>query len=236
LSTGEKTEERLLEELQELRDRVKELEHVKRDLQLAEEYANSIIESSMDMIIAVDNDRRITEFNRAAEETFGYRREEVLGKHIDILYADVVEGRSVYESTIKDQRYIHDILNKRKDGETFPCLLAASVLFDSHGAKVGQMGISRDITDVKKAEREREKLISDLKHALASVKTLKGLIPICAKCKKIRDDEGFWQQVESYIEDHLDTEFSHGMCPECLEETYPELYGKGDPDLFNQKL
>ncbi|MEE9166144.1 MAG: PAS domain S-box protein [Candidatus Neomarinimicrobiota bacterium] len=233
MSSGEKTEERLVEELQELRDRVKELEHVKRELLHTREYTRSIIDSSMDMIIAVDNDRRITEFNGAAEETLGYRREEVLGKHINILYEDVAEGRSVYESTIKDQQHIHEILNKRKNGETFPCLLAASVLFDSHGAKVGQMGISRDITDVKKAEQERERLISDLKLALESVKTLTGLIPICARCKKIRDDEGFWQQVESYIGEHSDAEFSHGMCPECLKETYPELYGKGDPDLSN---
>lgn len=234
MSTREKTEERLLEELQDLRDRLKELEHVKRDLQVAEEYANSIIESSMDMIIAVDNDRRITEFNRAAEETFGYGREEVLGKHINILYADVVEGRSVYESTVKDQRYIHEILNKRKGGEIFPCLLAASVLFDSHGVKVGQMGISRDITEAKKAEEEREQLISDLEEALENVKTLKGLIPICAECKKIRDDEGFWRQVESYIGEHSEAEFSHGMCPDCLEKTYPELYKDGQLDLSDQ--
>lgn len=146
----------------------------------------------------------------------------------------VKEGESVHKITVHDKRNIQEILNKRKNGQIFPCLLASSVLLDSQGVKVGQMGISRDITEVKKAEAEREQLIADLREALENVKTLKGLLPICAQCKKIRDDDGFWQQVESYIEDHLDTEFSHGMCPACLKETYPEIYKDRHLDLSNQ--
>ena len=69
---------------------------------------------------------------------------------------------------------------------------------------------------------EREQLITDLSKALAEIKTLHGIIPICASCKKIRDDEGAWQQVESYIRDHSDAEFSHGICPDCAKR----LYGK----------
>lgn len=229
-----KNKAQLIQEVQNLQERLNEYEQVQGPFHLTKEYANSIIESSMDMIIAVDNDRRITEFNRAAEETLGYRREEVLGKHVNILFADVKEGESVYKITIHDKRNIQEILNKRKNGQIFPCLLASSVLLDSGGVKRGQMGISRDITEVKKAEAEREQLIGNLREALENVKTLKGLLPICAQCKKIRDDDGFWQQVESYIEDQLDTEFSHGMCPDCLKETYPEIYKDRHLDLSNQ--
>ena len=71
-------------------------------------------------------------------------------------------------------------------------------------------------------EAEREQLIAKLQDALDTIKTLSGLIPICASCKKIRDDKGYWQAVEQYIEQHSDAEFTHGICPECLRKLYPE--------------
>ena len=68
----------------------------------------------------------------------------------------------------------------------------------------------------KAAEVERERLIGELKQALAEVKTLSGLIPICARCKKVRDDRGFWSQVEAYVQRHSRATFSHGLCPDCV--------------------
>jgi len=73
-----------------------------------------------------------------------------------------------------------------------------------------------------RAERERDRLIAELQQALASIKVLKGLLPICSHCKKIRDDKGYWQQVEVYIRQHAEVEFSHGLCPECVRKLYPE--------------
>lgn len=70
---------------------------------------------------------------------------------------------------------------------------------------------------------EREDLITQLQTALAEVKTLSGIIPICAGCKKIRDDGGFWGQVEAYISSRSLAKFSHGLCPECTDRLYPEL-------------
>jgi len=69
---------------------------------------------------------------------------------------------------------------------------------------------------------------TQLQEALDNIKTLKGFIPICANCKKVRDDEGFWEQVEIYVRDHTEAEFSHGICPDCMQELYPELYEKLD--------
>ncbi|MFA6497874.1 MAG: response regulator [Desulfurivibrionaceae bacterium] len=76
----------------------------------------------------------------------------------------------------------------------------------------------------KRIENEKEQAIAELQEALAKVKLLSGFIPICASCKKIRDDKGYWQQVESYIEKHSNAEFSHSICPDCTHRLYPELY------------
>jgi len=75
---------------------------------------------------------------------------------------------------------------------------------------------------LKKAEAEKQTKIEELKGALSEIKTLRDMLPICAACKKIRDDEGFWENVETYITKHTSTVFSHGICPECVEELYPE--------------
>ncbi|MDP2971139.1 MAG: DUF3365 domain-containing protein, partial [Deltaproteobacteria bacterium] len=82
--------------------------------------------------------------------------------------------------------------------------------------------INRSEAVRKQAEEEREKMIGDLKKALSQVKTLSGFIPICASCKKIRDDKGYWEQVEIYIRDHSEAEFSHGICPDFMKKLYPD--------------
>lgn len=76
----------------------------------------------------------------------------------------------------------------------------------------------------KRLETEREKLIAELQQALANVKQLSGLLPICASCKKIRDDKGYWTQVESFISDHTEIDFTHTVCPDCTKKLYPEYY------------
>ena len=82
----------------------------------------------------------------------------------------------------------------------------------------------------KRAEIEKDKLIVELKDALHTVKTLSGLLPICASCKKIRDDNGYWNQIESYIQTHSEAKFSHGMCPDCAKQFYPEIYKKKEDE------
>jgi hypothetical protein len=77
-----------------------------------------------------------------------------------------------------------------------------------------------------KKEREQQELIKNLQEALHEIKTLQGIVPICSFCKKIRDDNGFWSQVEAYVSQHTKAEFSHGICPDCQKEHYPELYNK----------
>jgi hypothetical protein len=84
--------------------------------------------------------------------------------------------------------------------------------------------VARDITDRKRADDERDRLVRELRSALAEVKTLQAILPICSYCKKIRDDENYWQSVEAYISRHTNATFSHGICPSCFErEVQPDL-------------
>jgi sensor domain CHASE-containing protein len=84
--------------------------------------------------------------------------------------------------------------------------------------------LNAEIIERERSDRERERLIAELQQALGEIKTLRGLLPICAYCKKIRDDEGHWHQMEVYIRDHSEADFSHGMCNDCLQEHYPDAW------------
>lgn len=89
-------------------------------------------------------------------------------------------------------------------------------------------GVSMDITERKRAEEQRERLVRELTEAMAQVKQLRGMLPICASCKKIRDDAGYWSQIETYIHKHTDVEFSHSVCPDCFRKLYPEYSDEAD--------
>jgi PAS domain-containing protein len=102
--------------------------------------------------------------------------------------------------------------------------ITSSLLRDSEGKLIAGIEVVRDVTERKRLEAEREILIRDLQEALAKIKTLKGLIPVCAWCRKVRDDKGYWEELEHYIRNHTDADFTHGICPECLEEVSGERY------------
>ncbi len=99
-------------------------------------------------------------------------------------------------------------------------------IFDEDGQVLWIDGMIFDITERKNLEKEREVMIRELTDALNKVKTLRGLLPICSNCKKIRDDKGYWNQIEEYIKEYSDAEFSHSICPECAQKLYPEFYKK----------
>jgi two-component system cell cycle sensor histidine kinase/response regulator CckA len=118
----------------------------------SQEYALNIINSSLDMIIAVDTQRRIVEFNPAAQKAFGYRLEEIYGKHISELYASQEEGAIIHRETMEQGYCVREVMNVRKTGEVFPCLLTACALRNARGEAVGFMGISRDFTERRRVE------------------------------------------------------------------------------------
>ncbi len=148
----------------------------------------------------------ITTWQNLAHPNDLKRSAELLGRHL--------AGELPY--------YICECRIKHKQGHWVWVLDRGSIITRSaEGVPLKMFGTHTDITDRKKIETERERLIKKLQSALAEVKTLKGIVPICSGCKKIRDDEGFWQQVETYVQKHTDAKFSHGFCPDCVEKYYP---------------
>ncbi|HHE46774.1 MAG TPA: PAS domain S-box protein [Bacteroidetes bacterium] len=117
---------------------------------------------------------------------------------------------------------------KRRDGEYIWMLDRMITAYLTPEGRHSYFGVMIDITRRKQSEEEREKLISELQEALSKIKVLSGLVPICAHCKKIRDDKGYWNQLEDYIAQHSDMVFSHGTCPECARKLYPDYYNEDD--------
>jgi hypothetical protein len=89
--------------------------------------------------------------------------------------------------------------------------------------RISNIKLEEAVKSLEQAHSEKDGLILELQQTIDEVKTLQGIIPICASCKKIRDDSGYWQQVEEYVSSHSDVKFSHGICPECVKELYPDL-------------
>jgi len=139
---------------QEIEEQIHQRERTEEALKESQEYAGVIIDNSLDMIIAVDREQRIIEFNKAAQKTFGYRPEEVLGKHINILFADSQQGGEDDQSALEKCQGGVEVLSRRKNGESFPCFLSSSLLINGRKETIGFLGISRDITDRKRAEDE----------------------------------------------------------------------------------
>lgn len=168
---------------------------------------------------------RIIEVNDRYESIFGFTREETIGRTaLELNLYENPDDRKKFISEVKARGQIRDFeaRGRKKNGNTIEASLSATLLQIDNEPHV--LAVIRDITERKEKEAERERLIVQLREALSQVKTLSGLIPICASCKKIRDDKGYWEQLERYIMDHSDANFSHGICPDCMKELYPDFY------------
>jgi len=188
----------------------------------AEEEYRTILRTTMDGFWITDIQGRFLDVNDAYCQLIGYSRDELLTMKI----SDMEAVERPEETAQRIQRIMEtggtrfETRHRCKDGRMID--LEVSVNYTKIGGK-RLFVFLRDITERKRIEEEREKLIHELQDALANIKTLRGLLPICSYCKKIRDDKGYWNRIESYIQDHSGAEFTHGMCPECLKKHYPDL-------------
>jgi PAS domain S-box-containing protein len=160
----------------------------------------------------------------------GYTLAEVLGKNPRVLKSGEKSPeayRELWETITAGKEWRGEFHNKKKNSELYWESASISPIRDLAGHVTHFVAVKEDITAQKQNEAERDKLIQDLQDALASVKALSGLLPICASCKKIRDDKGYWSQVESYIQKHTDATFTHGICPDCIKKLYPDLAEDG---------
>ncbi len=200
-----------------------------RRAEAARSHLAAIVDSSDDAIISSSIDGYILSWNSAAEQMFGYTPVEIQDKPVTKLIPEEQETERlpIHRKVIQGQQFRrYRTLGIRKNGRPFHLSLTISPIRDQSGQIIGTSTIARDITDLTKAEAEREKILSELQLALSQVKTLNGLLPICAGCKKIRDDKGYWQQVEIYIKRYSNAEFTHGFCPDCMRSYYPEYAAK----------
>jgi PAS domain S-box-containing protein len=206
------------------------LEQEKAERRQAEEKYRDLFEHANDAILLVDADHRFVDVNRKVGELLGYTKEELLKMGIaDIIPPDQASRSATELEKLRTQGSYENFVGKvrRRDGQWVDVEVSSSAIVVD-GKVVGSRDVVRDITERKKAEAEREGMISELKESLAKVRTLSGLLPICAGCKKIRDDKGYWTQIEAYLHEHAATEFTHGLCPQCAKELFPD-YDKDAP-------
>lgn len=184
----------------------------------AMQFLAAIVESSEDAIYGKNLDSVIVSWNPAAERIYGYSAEEIIGRSNTSLFP-LNRRNELLEnvSAIRRGETIGPMETERlhKGGRIVPVSITISPIRNSKGEIIGASTIARDITIKKQADHEREQLIQRLVASAQHVKKLAGMVPICASCKRIRDDKGYWEQVESYISKHTDAVFSHGLCPEC---------------------
>ncbi|MCK4826007.1 PAS domain S-box protein, partial [bacterium] len=182
-----------------------------------------VFHKSLDALIILDSNKGlILEANDTCKIVLGYEKQDLLGKHISILFpeeSDLYKKISPDDIKVFGSVFVQEF--KRADGSL--CMMDLTLTMIPWKEKTEILATFRDVSDRVRAEKEREKLICDLKEAMERIKTLRGLLPICMHCKKIRNDKGYWQQVEDYVQDHSEAEFSHGICPECIDKYYPEL-------------
>ncbi len=119
--------------------------------------------------------------------------------------------------------YVCESIKVYEDNQNKTFIVTATPHRDAQGNQIGILECFQDITERRKLEKEKESLIEQLKETVEKVKTLSGFLPICANCKKIRDDKGYWKQVEAYISEHSEAEFSHSICPDCNAKYYDQL-------------
>lgn len=160
------------------------------------------------------------EVNEAFEKITGLHRSDILNKRITTILPGIVNDPSDWIGMYGNV-----------------AITGVAENFESHSAHLNSwysviatcpekgffLTIFEDITERKTIEKEREELIADLRSAISEIKQLRGIIPICASCKNIRNDKGAWMQIEAYIQKHSEAKFSHGICPECSKKLYPEL-------------
>jgi PAS domain S-box-containing protein len=180
-------------------------------------------ELSIDMLCCLDYSGHFKRINPAWERALGYTIDELRSRpSIEFVHPDDRERTLEQNRKVRAGGHALSFENRYvcKDG-SYRWLLwnAAS---DSHHQLI--YSVARDITERKRADAEREQLVRELLTALAEVRTLRAILPICSYCRKVRDDEDYWQSVEGYISQHTDMKFSHGVCPDCFEnEVEPNL-------------
>jgi PAS domain S-box-containing protein len=203
-------------------DDITERKKMEAALQVSETRYRRLFETAQDGILILDADTgEIFDINPFLIEMLGYPHEALLGKRLWEIgaFRDIEASKAAFlELQSKGYVRYEDLPLETRDERHIDVEFVSNVYSVDH-KRVIQCNI-RDITLRKRIEEERRKLTYDLQDALTKIKRLTGLLPICASCKKIRDDKGYWNELEAYISEHSEAEITHGFCPDCLKNLY----------------
>jgi PAS domain S-box-containing protein len=207
---------------------ITEQKRVEQALRHEKALLDALMDNIPDSIYFKDRQSRLLRVNRKEMQDLNLDdMNQITGKTDTDFWGEEFGGKTFADEQrlMETGKPIIGLLESRplEDGQINWTWTTKVPLSDGNGQIVGLVGITRSINDIMREQTVRDKLITDLQNALADVKTLSGLVPICANCKKIRDDKGFWMHVESYIQRHSQASFSHGICPDCMKLLYPEF-------------
>ena len=184
------------------------------------------IQSTVGGIVITNTEGKITYVNPSFLKMFEFEEAtQVLGRDAaELFLANEIKGLNEVSKIIRNTPGdTSEFVALSKEGRSFHVEVSCSNVTNREDIIMGKMASFVDISQRKKGEKEKEELIGRLQEALGKIKKLRGLLPICASCKKIRDDKGYWHQVEVYVTQYSEVTFSHGLCPECVEKLYPEF-------------
>ncbi len=213
---------------------ITQLKKVEDRLRKSEEKFKFLAENMADIVWTLDMDLNATYVSPSIEKVLGFTPEERKRQKLEeMVTPDSLERIMALflkelqseekQSSNPDRSEAIDIEYYHRNGSVVWMENFVKIQRNKKGKMVGVYGASRDITERKNVQEALIKEKKNLEEALAEIKKLSGLLPICASCKKIRDDKGYWNQIESYIRDHSDAEFSHSICPICAKKLYPDL-------------
>lgn len=175
---------------------------------------------------SLNSEGLLVRMNDTALNWLGYARDEVIGKHITGMMTER-SAKSFRENFpgFVERGEVHDLELEfmRRDGSIMPVLLNATAIKNNEGNFLMSRSTFFDLTETIKIKNDLIEKNMALNDALSKVKQLSGMLPICASCKKIRDDEGYWNNVETYIREHSEAEFTHSICPDCVIKLYPSF-------------
>jgi PAS domain S-box-containing protein len=185
---------------------------------------NLLVRQSSDGIVILDDEGAVFEANLEFAHMLGYTMEEMRGLHVwdwECQYSkEEVQGML----KAVDENGDHVVSrHSRKDGSTYEVEISTNGTV--YLGKKYIFCVCRDVTQRNRSEREREALIGELQAALAEIKALRGILPLCSYCKRIRIEGDQWEEIDVFIQKHSEANVSHGICPECMKERHPELSG-----------
>lgn len=202
------------------------------ELREEKDAAQKYLDIAWVIFLIIKADQTVALINKKGCEILGYDEKEIVGKNwFDNFVPERYRssGRDILKKMIAGDTAASEFFEKNiltRSGEERIVQWHNTALADNGGNIFAALSSGTDITERKLMEQEREKIISELQESISKVKVLSGMLPICASCKKIRDDKGYWNMLEVYIRDHSEAEFTHGLCPECMMKVYPDHYKK----------